>query len=88
MSSNNKNNNRSLLLDFMMEEISDKKLSADVIKELAYFKKEKNDEIIIYVGAGTCGLGVNNICRTHPFSKYGNRLGARAAARDKTVKEQ
>ncbi|MEN8119324.1 MAG: NADH-ubiquinone oxidoreductase-F iron-sulfur binding region domain-containing protein [Bacteroidota bacterium] len=54
---NTNNKTKSLLLDFMMEEISGKKLSADLIKELAYFKKEKNDRILIYVGAGTCGLG-------------------------------
>lgn len=51
------NNKKSLLLDFMMEEISAKKLSPDAIKQLHYLKKETNDQTLIYVGAGTCGLG-------------------------------
>ena len=50
-------NNKNLLLDFMMDEISGKKLSTDTIEKLAYIKKEKNDKILLYVGAGTCGLG-------------------------------
>lgn len=32
-------------------------LSIEALEKLSYFKKEKNDEPIIYIGAGTCGLG-------------------------------
>ena len=49
--------NKEFLVQNILSPTAAQNLSKEALEKLSYFKKEKNDQPIIYIGAGTCGLG-------------------------------
>jgi (2Fe-2S) ferredoxin len=49
--------NKEFLVQNILSPTAAQNLSKEALEKVSYFKKEKNDQPIIYIGAGTCGLG-------------------------------
>ncbi|MDF1547957.1 MAG: NADH-ubiquinone oxidoreductase-F iron-sulfur binding region domain-containing protein [Bacteroidales bacterium] len=49
--------NKNFLIQNILSPALGQVLSKEALEKLSYFKNEKNDRPLIYIGAGTCGLG-------------------------------
>jgi len=49
--------NKNFLIQNILNPVSETAFSKEQLEKLSYLKKEKNDKTVIYIGAGTCGLG-------------------------------
>lgn len=59
--------------------ISGKPLTPEMADQLAYMRKEKNEHPIIYIGAGTCGLGAGAARVKNAVEEYLTHKGLQAS---------
>ncbi len=62
--------NKDFLLQHLLTPAVKLELSKEVLEKLSYFKRENNTKPVIYIGAGTCGLGAGADKSLKAIHKY------------------